>query len=381
MTQDESLPTSATSDKRVSKLEPPIDELPSAKKSKSKRSEPYEPKDKPSQKGIVLLAIGVALLLAWLAPKPWLPGDGHIELLSGEKVVLRAPVKLGSAKPLSFGGSLEGQRLRLSLPRGVPIGVPVDARVGWVSKGSMETLGKIQISLVLSDGTKELIPVFRTEGKEILARRRPPKKAWVLLGLLGLVVILWVTEAIPLYLTSLLIPIFIVITGAGKASGALAPFFHPIIALFFGGFLMAEAMRRVGLDRVAAIAIVGRLGSSPKKLFFAMLGVAAFLSMWMSNTAATAVLVPIAMAVSAPLNNLNYRKTLVLGIAYAATIGGVGSAIGTPANPLAIEFLGSYVGREVKFCRMVCFWVAYGRGFSACDGCVFVGIKSLPGES
>jgi len=87
-----------------------------------------------------------------------------------------------------------------------------------------------------------------------------------------------------------------------------------------------------------------------------MLAVAAFLSMWMSNTAATAVLIPIALAVTEPLDHLGYRKALVLGIAYAGTIGGVGSAIGTPANQIAIEFLGEFGDRSISFIG----WFAFG---------------------
>ncbi|MEA3511347.1 MAG: DASS family sodium-coupled anion symporter, partial [Actinomycetota bacterium] len=95
---------------------------------------------------------------------------------------------------------------------------------------------------------------------------------------------------------------------------------------------------------------------NPATLFVSMIGLTAVLSMFMSNTAAAAVLVPIAVAVTAPLHEEAYRKALVLGIAYAATIGGVGSAIGTPANQLAIEFLEGFGGRSISFVE----WFAFG---------------------
>jgi sodium-dependent dicarboxylate transporter 2/3/5 len=119
---------------------------------------------------------------------------------------------------------------------------------------------------------------------------------------------------------------------------------------------MAEAMKRTGLDHLLAISITAQARRSPVMLFGAMLGITAVMSMFMSNTAAAAVLVPIAVAVSEPLDELGFRKALVLGIAYAATIGGVGSAIGTPANQLAVEFLGEFAAREITFAE----WFVFG---------------------
>ena len=179
--------------------------------------------------------------------------------------------------------------------------------------------------------------------------RRAPVNVAVVMGLLVFIVVLWVTEAAPLWITALLVPIVLVVSGAGTAKVALAPFFHPLIALFFGGFLIAEAMRRVKLDHLAAVSLVTWGGRSPVALFAAILGVSAFLSMWMSNTASTAVLLPIVLAVTAPLGSRAYTKVAVLGLAFAATIGGVGSAVGTPANPFAIEFLNDYAGRSISF--------------------------------
>jgi sodium-dependent dicarboxylate transporter 2/3/5 len=150
--------------------------------------------------------------------------------------------------------------------------------------------------------------------------------------------------------------VVLVFSGVASAAEATSPFFNPIIVLFFAGFLMAEAMKRAQLDHYIAVTITARSGSSPGTLFAVMLALAAALSMFMSNTAAAVVLIPIAIAITAPLDDASYRRMLVLGIAYAATIGGVGSAIGTPANQLAIEFLGEYGGRSISFVE----WFAFG---------------------
>jgi sodium-dependent dicarboxylate transporter 2/3/5 len=159
------------------------------------------------------------------------------------------------------------------------------------------------VELVLADGRHERISAVRWNaqvGVLAIAGRLPVDTAVVL------VAVLWVTEAVPLFITVLL-----VVAGVQPADDALAPFFHSIIALFFGGFLMVEAMRHVGLDRLAAISLIVRFGWTPTTLFAAMIAVAGFLSMWMSNTTATAVLVPIALAVTdrsrATAASQNYR--------------------------------------------------------------------------
>ncbi len=267
----------------------------------------------------VAIAAAAGLAAALAAPRPWPPGEGRLEV-SGGAVLLRREA---------------GDPLRLVLSGDAP---------GAVAH------------LVLPDGRRELVPIVRKTPEGQVAERRRPKRIGLALGLLATVVLLWVSEAVPLFVASLCVPIVLAASGAQGAREALAPFFHPLIALFFGGFLMAEAMARVGLDRFLAHRIVARAGRSPGTLLLALVGVSAFLSMWMSNTAAVAVLVPIAIAVTAPLDNVAYRKVAVLAIAYAGTIGGVGSLIGTPANPLAQEMLRSFAGREITFVS----WFGYG---------------------
>jgi len=323
----------------------------------------------PSRRTIgITFAVAVALALVGVsvAPEPWSDGAGTLEIAVRDASPVSVPVALGDAAPLDVERVLADSPrrvVRVALPGGVLASEPIRGRV-FVSEAGKPValaLDDVTLTLVLPDGRRELVPLVRwdDETQSLIAARRPPVDAAVVLGLLGLVIVLWITEIIPLFVTSLLVPVVLVIAGVGSAHAALAPFFHPIIALFFGGFLMAEAMRRVGLDRFIAVNLVARVGHSPVSLFAALLGTSAFMSMWMSNTASTAVLVPIALAVTEPVASAAYRKVCVLGVAFAATIGGVGSMIGTPANPLAVEFLAEFADRELEFVD----WFAFGLPF------------------
>jgi len=299
---------------------------------------------------------GLAALAGTLvAPDPWPEGPGTLELRAEGEAVAAFEVEVGSAD----ASVQEADGFTLELPDGLPVDARVTIEI--TVDPSVTDPESVSVWLLLADGREELIPVLRVDAASGLveAARWPPNGAETLLALLGAVVVLWISEAIPLFVTSLAIPVVLVATGVAGANAALANFFHPIIALFFAGFLMAEAMRRTRLDHLAAISIIARAGRSPVTLFAAMVGVSAFLSLWMSNTAAAAVLLPIALAVSAPMASPGYTRALVLAIAYAATVGGVGSAIGTPANPLAIAFLDDFVGREITFVE----WFAIGLPF------------------
>jgi sodium-dependent dicarboxylate transporter 2/3/5 len=282
----------------------------------------------------IVFAAGIAaLVVALIAPAPWPDGERSVEIAYDGPGTVTSRVEHGDT-------------------------TRVFVQIAEHEAAIRPDLADVQINLVLPDGSRELVPILRWDAgeRELVAERHAPTQLALALALLAAVVILWVSEAIPLWVSSLIVPLVLVIAGAQGAREALAPFFHPIIALFFGGFLMAEAMRRAKLDRRVALLIVVRAGKSPATLFAALLGTSAFLSMWMSNTASTALLVPIAIAVTEPLGNLGYKKAVVLGIAYAATLGGVGSAIGTPANPIAMEFLGQFAGEPISFVG----WFAIG---------------------
>lgn len=300
---------------------------------------------------LVCLAVGAG---AWaLAPSSWPTGAGRLVVEVGGRQV-SVPVEVGDTTPQSLTGT--GGDVQVHLPDGVPVDGSVLVEVTGSAVTDRTRAADVEVTLVDVAGGEHLLPVMGVEDGVATARRQAPDHARAVLVLLAVVVVLWVTEAVPLWVTSLAIPVALVLSGADNATTALAPFAHPIIALFFAGYLMAEAMRHVGLDRRVAVEVVARSGGGPLRLYLAILGLAAFLSMWMSNTAAVAVLIPIAMVVTEPLGSLGYRKAVVLGLAYAATVGGTGSLIGTTANPLAATFLRSEVGYEITFVR----WFAFG---------------------
>ena len=173
------------------------------------------------------------------------------------------------------------------------------------------------------------------------------------LAILALAAILWVTEAIPLAVTALLVPVVSVLAGVfpGEAKTivpqAFAGFAHHLIFLFVGGFGIAAALTRQGLNRWLANSILILAGG---RFHFTCIGLfctAAFTSMWISNTATTALLFPVALGLlsdleekSGPERARQLAPFILLGLAYSASIGGIGTIIGTFPNAIAAEKLG-----------------------------------------
>lgn len=303
----------------------------------------------------VPLAIVLAVTGALVAPDPWPEGEGTLVVEVAGSRPLAGPVLVGDPDEQVLDPAAGSGTVDVVLPDGVPTDAPVVVEVRDRARPDL-AIDEVVIELTTPDGVTELVPVVAAEDGTVTGSRRPPQDVAVVLALLGVVIVLWVSALVPLFVTSLAIPVVLAVAGVGTAQEVLAPFFDPIIVLFFGGFVMAEAMRRSGLDHRAAVLLVAAAGGGPVRLFAGLIGTSAFFSMWMSNTAAVAVLLPIALAVTAPLGHLGYRRAVVLGLAYAATIGGVGSAIGTPANLLAIRFVDELTGRQISFVE----WFAFG---------------------
>src|SRR5687767_6047651 len=178
-----------------------------------------------------------------------------------------------------------------------------------------------------------------------------------LLAVLGAVVVLWITEAIPLAVTAMLGPAICVLLGIGSAKEIFRAFADPIIFLFLGSFLIAEAMLRHGLNRRIAFGILGVVGKNPARLLAAFGVATGFVSMWVSNTATTAMMFPIALAI------LKERRlppafgtALMLMTAYAASIGGLGTPVGTPPNLIGLGLIETNLNLKITFFQ----WMMFG---------------------
>lgn len=163
------------------------------------------------------------------------------------------------------------------------------------------------------------------------------------LAMLVCIAILWLTEAIHISMTALLVPVLAVALGIFSMPQAMGNFANPIIFLFFGGFVMAAALHAQGIDKLIAAKVInlagGRLGTASMLLF----GVTALLSMWISNTATAAMMLPLALGMLSQLDSERCHRTYVfvlLGVAYSANIGGIGTLVGSPPNAIAAAEVG-----------------------------------------
>jgi len=195
----------------------------------------------------------------------------------------------------------------------------------------------------------------------LLAPLDLPPPAHRLAAVFGLVIVFWVSEAIPLAATALLGPALAVPLGVAPAAAAFAPFGNPIIFLFLGSFLIAAAMRTHGLDRRIALFVLSRawVGESPARILLAFGAIAAFLSMWMSNTATAAMMLPIGIGVLAALGHGGTQRPYAIGlmlmIAFGSSIGGIATPVGTPPNLIAIGMIEQLLGRRIGFFEWMTF--------------------------
>jgi len=164
----------------------------------------------------------------------------------------------------------------------------------------------------------------------------------------------WIFEPVPIYATALLPLVVLPIGNVASLSEVVSHYTSTLLVLFLGGFILALALQRWGLHQRIATLALRYLGGTPRRILAALMGVAAFLSMWMSNTSTTLMMVPIAEGVATRLraSDVNGRQgstVFLLGVAYAASIGGIGTIVGSPPNAVAAAYLQSRLGIEVSF--------------------------------
>jgi len=164
-----------------------------------------------------------------------------------------------------------------------------------------------------------------------------------LAGLMAWVIVWWVCEPIPLAATSILGAALAIVLEIGEMKAVLAPFAHPLIFLFLGGFLLARAMGVHGLDKRFALFMLTRsfIQGKPERSIPALLFVTAFISMWISNTATAAMMLPITLGILAVSFDPKEKSqdTVLIAVAYAASIGGIATPVGSPPNIIAIGYL------------------------------------------
>lgn len=191
-----------------------------------------------------------------------------------------------------------------------------------------------------------------------------------LAAVLSLTLIWWLCEPVPIPVTAIIAPALCVMLGIGTAKDIFASFGDPIVFLFIGGFILAEAMMIHGLDRRIALSLLSLkwVGNSVPRIYLVFGAITTTLSMWLSNTATTAMMVPIALGIIGEMREMSNRQNaqggarfgmiatgLMLMLAYGASIGGLGTPIGTPPNLIGIGMIRDQLGMELSFVRWMLF--------------------------
>lgn len=163
----------------------------------------------------------------------------------------------------------------------------------------------------------------------------PPVRAGLTITVL--IGVLWLTEAIDLTFSALLIPVLAIAFQVLPAKQAFADFANPVIFLFMGGFALAAALARHGIDRAIGQGVLKIAGSHPVRAAYLLFAATAFISMWISNTATAAMMLPVALGIASRFHDPDQKTSmfLLLGTAYAASLGGMATLVGSPPNAIA----------------------------------------------
>lgn len=192
------------------------------------------------------------------------------------------------------------------------------------------------------------------------------ESAWLVACCMAWMAIWWIFEAVPVAVTALLPLILFPLLGISDFKGTSQSYAHPIIYLFLGGFILALGIERWNLHKRLALFVLLNTGGSARQMVGGFMIAAAMLSMWISNTATTMILLPMGLAIVTVIagtvrdvsdaERRNFERALLLSIAYAATIGGVATLIGTPPNAFMAAFLEESYGISIGFAQ----WMGVG---------------------
>lgn len=181
------------------------------------------------------------------------------------------------------------------------------------------------------------------------------------LALAVLMAVFWIAEVIPIPIVALFPMVFLPLLGIANVSKfsmpgyfvAFSPYMHYLVVLFIGGFTIAEAMKKWCLHERIALCCMGVIGFSPRMIILSFMVATAIISMFVSNTATAAMMMPIGLAIiigaGEEPGKSNFGRALMLGIAYAASIGGIGTLIGTPPNLILAGFADTLLGKTITF--------------------------------
>ena len=190
-----------------------------------------------------------------------------------------------------------------------------------------------------------------------------------IMGVAAWMILWWITEVVSISVTALIPLTFFPLLSIMSVKEVTPYYGHPLVFLFFGGFIMALALEKVNLHKRIALNIINFTGPQPSRVILGFMISTAFLSMWISNTATTVVMLPIALSVIQLMSSdsdgftkadKKFALSILLGIAYGANVGGIATLIGTPPNIVMAGFLESDYGYSISFME----WMMIGLPFS-----------------
>jgi sodium-dependent dicarboxylate transporter 2/3/5 len=209
-----------------------------------------------------------------------------------------------------------------------------------------------------SEETKNLIIIVSTLllGGLILLLPFPEEfspKAIMMIAITFISAVFWITECVPIALTGLVVILLEAIAGIQGISAGLKHIANPVNSIIFAGYIMATALSKYHLDRRISLHIIAAMGERTDMLFLGVMAATALLSMWISNSAAAAIMMPIALGIVHMTDHepgkSNLGKIMMIGIAYAANIGGMGTPAGTPASSITIALVREITKHQIRF--------------------------------